>query len=255
MSADRSVIEIPQHTIRNEDRVPAVVPLTPMAMLGSALSRGMDVDTIKGLMDLQQRWEKGEAEKAYNEAFAAFKAEAVTIIKSTKVTAGPLAGKSYAELDSVVEAVTPALSKHGLSASWKLTKDDPQWIEVTCTLKHIKGHSESVSMGGPPDDGGAKSKIQARASTVTYLERYTLKAACGVAEKGDDANGGKGGGMSADALDEWCKKIEATTDKASAKAVWSDAVKAAKAAGDVGASKILKETLVAHGEFIDGAGK
>jgi hypothetical protein len=45
-------------------------------------------------------------------------------------------------------------------------------------------------MGGPPDEGGAKSKIQARASTMTFLERYTLKAICGVSEQGDDNNGG-----------------------------------------------------------------
>ncbi len=31
-------------------------------------------------------------------------------------------------------------------------------------------------MGGPPDAGGAKNALQARASTKSYLERYTLKA-------------------------------------------------------------------------------
>jgi hypothetical protein len=48
-------------------------------------------------------------------------------------------------------------------------------------------------MGGPPDAGGAKNAIQARASTISYLERYTLKAICGVAEGGedDDGNGGR----------------------------------------------------------------
>ena len=63
------------------------------------------------------------------------------------------------------------------------------WLEVTCTLKHVGGHSESVSMGGPPDAGGAKNALQARASTKSYLERYTLKAICGVAEGGDDTDG------------------------------------------------------------------
>jgi hypothetical protein len=175
-----------QYEPRNE-----VIPQTPMAMLQVAVAKGMSAETIKGFMDLQERWEKAEAVKAYNVAFAAFKTEAVSIFRNRKVTQGPLAGKSYAELHSVVDAVTPALSKHGLSASWKLTKDDKDWLEVTCTLKHILGHSESVSMGGPPDDGGAKSKIQARASTMTFLERYTLKAVCGVSEQGDDNNGGR----------------------------------------------------------------
>jgi hypothetical protein len=66
-------------------------------------------------------------------------------------------------------------------------------IAVTCTLKHVLGHSESVSIDGPPDAGGAKNAIQARASTITYLERYTLKAVCGIAEQGDDTTANAGG--------------------------------------------------------------
>ncbi|WP_439586939.1 hypothetical protein [Hydrogenophaga sp.] len=45
-------------------------------------------------------------------------------------------------------------------------------------------------MGGPPDAGGAKNAIMARASTVTYLERYTLKAITGLSEQDDDDDGG-----------------------------------------------------------------
>ena len=155
----------------------------------SLMDRGASLDQIERMMDLAERNEKREAEKAYNVAFAAFKAEAVRIIKGRTVTDGPLKGRAYAELHDVVDAVTPALSRHGLSASWKLTRDEKDWIEVTCTLKHTGGHSESVSMGGPPDTGGAKNALQARASTKSYLERYTLKAICGVAEGGDDNDG------------------------------------------------------------------
>jgi hypothetical protein len=49
-----------------------------------------------------------------------------------------------------------------------------------------------VSFGGPPDAGGAKNAIQARASTKTYLERYTLLAILGLSSKDADADGGKG---------------------------------------------------------------
>ena len=157
-----------------------------------AVQQGADLDKLERLMALQERWEATEARKAYDTAFAAFKADAVRIVKNRRVTAGPLSGKSYAELFSVVNAVTPALSRHGLSSSWKITKDEPQWLEVTCTIKHVAGHTESVSMGGPPDVGGAKNAIQARASTVSYLERYTLKAITGLSEQDDDDNGGKG---------------------------------------------------------------
>ena len=167
----------------------AIAPNSPAAMMMSAMSQGAGLEQIEKMMDLQDRWERKEAEKAYNAAFAAFKSEAVRIIKGREVTDGPLRGRAYAELHDVVDAVTPALSRHGLSASWKLTRDEKDWIEVTCTLKHTSGHSENVSMGGPPDTGGAKNALQARASTKSYLERYTLKAICGVAEGGDDTDG------------------------------------------------------------------
>lgn len=159
------------------------------SLMLSLMDRGASLDQIERIMDLAERNENREAEKAYNAAFAAFKAEAVRIVKGRKVTDGPLRGKEYAELHDVVDAVTPALSRHGLSAAWKLTRDEKDWLEVTCTLKHVGGHSESVSMGGPPDAGGAKNALQARASTKSYLERYTLKAICGVAEGGDDTDG------------------------------------------------------------------
>ncbi len=185
------MIETPAEASRE---VRAMPQATPSMLLQMAVEQGADLDQLERLMALQERWEANEARKAYDAAFAAFKAEAVQIVRNKDVTAGPLSGKSYAELFSVVNAVTPAMSRQGLSSSWKITKDEKDWLEVTCTLRHVGGHSESVSMGGPPDAGGAKNAIQARASTVSYLERYTLKAITGVAEGGEDDDGGHGGG-------------------------------------------------------------
>lgn len=185
----------------------AVPDNSPAAMMMAALERGASPEQIGQMMDLQERWERNEARKAYYTAFAEFKSEAVRIMKNRQVTDGPLKGKAYAELHAVVDALTPALSRHGLSASWRLTKDDKDWMEVTCTLRHVKGHEESVSMGGPPDAGGAKNAIQARASTKSYLERYTLKAICGVAEGGDDNDGGNHG-------EDWIAKLDEATSEA-----------------------------------------
>jgi len=168
------------------------VPSGPMANAIAFLQAGGTMETLERMMAMQKEHNAMMAEQAYNAAFAAFKSEAIRVLKAKAVTAGPLSGKSYAELHDVVDAVTPALSTHGLSTSWKITKDAPDWIEVTCMLKHVDGHAESVSMGGPPDSGGAKNKIQERASTVSYLQRYTLKAVCGVAEGGQDDDGNYG---------------------------------------------------------------
>lgn len=188
---EMTLIDVPvqQQAVPAVQQGGALAPNSPAAMMMAAMAQGASLEQVEKMMDLQDRWEKKEAEKAYNAAFAAFKSEAVRIVQGRTVTDGPLKGRAYAELHDVVKAVTPALSRHGLSASWKLSKDEPQWIEITCVLKHIGGHSESVSMGGAPDTGGAKNQLQARASTKSYLERYTLKAICGVAEGGDDTDG------------------------------------------------------------------
>lgn len=177
-------------TLPAQRQTGAIATTTPADLLRIAVESNADLDRLERLMQLQDRWEAKEAKKAFDAAFAAFKAEAVTIIKGKDVTDGPLRGRRYAELHDVVNAVTPALSKHGLSSSWRLTKDEKDWIEVTCYLRHVAGHEESVSMGGPPDTGGAKNAIQARASTKSYLERYTLKAITGLSEQDDDDDGG-----------------------------------------------------------------
>lgn len=210
--------------------LPAVVDNSPMSRMMAALDRGVSPDTIGQMMALQREWEADEARKAFNEAFAAFKAEAVQIVKNRDVSDGPLKGKKYAELFSVVDAVTPALSLHGLSTSWKTTKDERDWIEVTCTLKHAKGHAETVSFGGPPDDGGAKNKIQARASTVTYLERYTLKMILGVAEAGDDSDGNA---AKRSLLDTWVDQVNAAETIEAVTKVSKDGAQAFTKAKDV----------------------
>lgn len=257
MNKEGSVIEAASGSFsRHEEReLPAIQGATPMSMLAVAVQKGMDLETIKELRALQKDWDADEARKAFNNAFAAFKAEAVQIIKSRTVDQGPLSGKKYAELFAVVNAVTPALSRHGLSAAWKITKDEKDWIEVTCILKHSLGHSDSVSMGGPPDTGGAKSPIQARASTVSYLERYTLKAICGVSEQGDDKDGGDDNRMPAEEFQAFAKRIKEATTKEKAKAVWQEGVKACEGYMDRDAADKLKQILLDHSKFIDSTKK
>jgi hypothetical protein len=232
----------------------AVAPSTPADLLRIAVEGGADLDKLERLMALQERWEAQQAKKLYDQAFAAFKAEAVKIIKGRNVTDGPLKGKSYAELHDVVNAVTPALSRHGLSSSWKLTKDERDWMEVTCYVRHVGGHQESVSMGGPPDTGGAKNAIQARASTKTYLERYTLKAITGLSEQNDDTDGNAPG---SDALLDWVAKVDESlteedlraTSKAGAKyfQVTKDKPGYAKFAAAVQARGAVLKQGVSHG--------
>lgn len=168
--------------------------VSPVDALLNAIQRhpDMDLDKLRTLIDLKRELQADDARRQFNEAFAAFKAEAIVIVKGTTIKDGPLKGKKHANLFDVVNAVTPGLSAHGLAISWKLTKDEKDWLEVTCTLRHAAGHSESVSMGSGPDVGPGRNAIQARASAKSYLERYTATAILGLAaaDADDDGNGG-----------------------------------------------------------------
>lgn len=210
---------------------------SPIGMMLSAVQQGATLEQVEKMMDLQERWAKGEAKKAYDTAFANFKAEAVKIVKGRKVTDGPLKNKSYAELHDVVNAITPALSMHGLSSSWKLTEDAKDWMQVTCYLRHIGGHEESVSMGGPPDEGGAKNAIQARASTKTYLERYTLKAITGLSEQDDDTDGS----VAEDIRDEWISQIAQAETVEQAAGVWERGCEAIQKTNNLAAFAAFKK--------------
>lgn len=179
--------------IEPAQNLPVAQPMNPMQMLGHAVQQGMPIETLRELMQLKKEWEADEARRQFNEAFAAFKAEAIVIVKNTEIKDGPLKGKKHANLFDVVDAVTPKLSAHGLAISWKLTKDEKDWLEVTCTLRHSAGHFETVSMGSGPDMGPGRNAIQARCSAKTYLERYTATAILGLAAQDADDDGDAAG--------------------------------------------------------------
>jgi ERF superfamily len=93
----------------------------------------------------------------------------------------------HATLDHVVGAITGALSAVGISHKWKMSQF-PE-IAVTCVLTHEMGYSEETTLKAGPDTSGSKNSIQAIGSTVTYLQRYTLLAAVGMAAAGMDNDG------------------------------------------------------------------
>lgn len=166
--------------------------LTPMAMIDKAIEKGVSVEQLGQLMDLQMRWEANEAKKAFIVAMNRFKENPPEITKNKRVSYGKgdnATTYDHATLDHVCQSVSSALSKQGISHRWK-TSTDPK-IRVTCILTHGLGHSEETTLDAGPDTSGGKNAIQAIGSTVSYLQRYTLLASVGLAPKGvdDDAQG------------------------------------------------------------------
>lgn len=154
----------------------------------------IDLTRVEKLLELKRQWDAEEARKAFVQAMAAFKADPPTILKDKHVSYTTSKGTTeydHATLGALCDAIIKGLSKHGISHRWDVAQAENR-VKVTCILTHAQGHSESVSMNGPIDDSGGKNAIQAIASSVTYLERYTLFAATGLAAQEDDD--GKGGG-------------------------------------------------------------
>lgn len=236
---------------RSERDLPVVQEATPMSMLAVAVQRGMDVATIKDLMQLQKEWEANEARKAYATALAAFKESPPVVYKDKK---NDQYGSMYATIGNLVNTTNVGLSKHGLTARWDI--DQTAGIKVTCILTHRAGHSEKVSMSGPADDSGKKNPLQQIKSTVTYLKIATFEAVTGMAsadaDSDDDGNGNK---LPEEEFTAFVKKIEAQTTKEKAKEEWHKAVKICEKIGDVAAANALKAVLLKHGEFIDQASK
>jgi len=209
------------------EQAPQALVHTPMELLQISVNRGDDIAKLEKLMDLQERWEKNEARKAFEAAMAAFKAEPIVITKDRE---NKQYGSSYTSVGNLVGTVTPFLSKHGLSANWELDRGQNE-IRITCALTHKQGHSKSVSITLPPDKSGSKNPLQEVKSAVTYGRIITFEAVCGLASS-DEANlddDGNAAGKDTSWLDEW---LTAIRDSSSAEEVRGHFSKAYSIASD-----------------------
>lgn len=166
--------------------LPAV---TPMSMIERAVEKGADVAMIEKLMELQDRNDRQIGRRAFDQAMAKAKAEIPPILKNRHVKYENKGGGStdyhHEDLAEIAKTVDPILSRYGLSYRFR-TAQGTNGITVTCIVSHEQGYSEETVLSGGADSSGGKNSIQAVGSTVTYLQRYTLKAALGLAAAQDD---------------------------------------------------------------------
>lgn len=173
-------------------REEAAVALTPMDMLGRAVTAGADIDVLEKLMALQERYEASQGRKAFDNALAAAKAEIPVIFKNRTVDFTSQKGRTHykhEDLAEIARTVTPILANHGLSYRFRTTSAPNEPVTVTCIVSHRDGHFEENTLSAGRDDSGNKNSIQAVGSTLTYLQRMTLKAALGLAASEDDDGG------------------------------------------------------------------
>lgn len=168
--------------------------------MAAARDPAIDVAKLGTLMGMVKEREEDNRKRAFYAALAGAKGEFGPIIKTRQVDyehkeregrdPGGRTKYRYEQLADVAAVVDPILSKHGLSYRHRTVQGQAGRMTVTCVLSHADGYSEENSLEGTEDKSGQKNPNQSIASTVTYLQRYTLKQALGIGAGVDDDAGG-----------------------------------------------------------------
>ena len=164
----------------------------------AARDPSVDIDKFERLMAMQERAQDRAAQIAFSRALAAAKSEIQPIVKDG---VGHNSAK-FATLAAIAKVVDPILSKNGLSYRYRTAQTDK--VSVTCIVSHQDGHSEETTLASAPDVSGNKNAIQAVGSVFTYLMRYSLIGALGIATQDDD---GKASGLSAQISDDQASEL------------------------------------------------
>jgi hypothetical protein len=159
---------------------------SPAALTRLALTHGQSLADIEKMLELQIKYEKNEARKAYFDAVANFKAEAPPLKKDKF---NKYFKSWYTSLGNLLDTYNPILGKNGLSVSFPVKPPEDNKMTVECRLSHKMGHSDSIGMTVPIDRAAvgkvsgqaSRNAIQDIKSTFTYLRSATCEAVLGVA--------------------------------------------------------------------------
>lgn len=175
------------------DQLPVAAPASGnpmMEMLSEAIRAGQSIEVIREIKAMVTEIKAEEARQAFDAALSNAKAEIPVIRKNRKVGFEHKNGDgetnySHEDLGEIARTVDPILSKHGLSYRYRSQQADGR-VLITCILSHRDGHSEETQLSAAPDASGKKNAIQQTGSAITYMQRYTLKLALGLAAATDD---------------------------------------------------------------------
>ena len=160
----------------------------------AANSSDVDVEKLEKLLEMNERWEKSEAEKAFNRDFISLQNDLPDIGEGGQIIhKGTLISK-YARWDEDINPVIkPILAQHGFTLSFETDTTDR--IKVTAHLIHRDGHSRSGSFCAPVDKSGAKNEVQGMGSSVSYAKRYAAGPLLNLTMRGLDDDGAAAGRM------------------------------------------------------------
>lgn len=168
----------------------AIVVADPMVSMIErvVMNPAADLDKLERMLAMKERLDAQNARVAFAGALSTARAEIPPIVKDATVDFTSAKGRTnyrHETLAGIAKVIDPVLARHGLSYRFR-TGQVGGGVSVTCIIAHAAGHSEETSLSCTPDGSGSKNAFQAVGSAVTYLQRYTLKAALGLSAEVDD---------------------------------------------------------------------
>ena len=181
-----------------------------------ATNPALNFEVFDRLLIARLQEEDRAAERAFNLAMSQAKGMLSPVLKTRDVdftsAKGTRTKYKYEAFADVAKSVDPVFATHGLSYRFSIAQDGDK-LTVTCVISHSDGHSERISLEGKVDPGSTgMSNVQALGSALTYLQRYSLRAAIGLAAGVDD-DGRGAGGTSPKIVDEQANELRQLFDE------------------------------------------
>lgn len=164
--------------------------ISPLALIDKAIEKGFDAAQLSHLMDLQERFEKNQAAKAFAEAMTRFQASCHNVLKRRTADAAGKFSYKYASFDDIMKEIGPHLAECGLAVTFQIAETQkPNILKITCHIRH--GIHVEATDSFVPIPAMTVNDTQKFGAAVSYGKRYVLCAALNIVttDVDDDATG------------------------------------------------------------------
>jgi ERF superfamily len=203
MSDTQSAVEVPHRSAVAPSSEVAHNPAEGGGLLVMierlATNPNLNVEVFDRLLAARRSEEDRAAERAFNLAMSQAKGALQPILKTRDVDypsrkeGGARVKYRYENFADVARMVDPVFAAHGLAYRFAV-EQQADMARVTCIVSHSDGYSDRVKLESKVDPGSTgMSMVQALGSVLTYLQRYSLRAAIGLAAAVDDDGKAAGG--------------------------------------------------------------
>lgn len=154
-----------------------------------AIQSGLGDVALK-LMEAEDRRVEDARRRPFTAAMAKAFAEFTPVKRTRIVRMERNRTRWHEDLEAIAKMANPILARHGLGYHFDVESTDlSKPIRVTCFVTHESGYERTATLPSQFKQRPGMEPDQVVAAIVTFLSRYTLKAALGVVVEGDDSDG------------------------------------------------------------------